>query len=108
MREGWTKLAESYNLKINISGLPSLSTYSFESENAIKYKTFIAQEMLKKGYLASTSFYASIAHNEDNLNSYFEALNDVYAIIQACELGNKKIEKLLKGPICHSGFKRLN
>ena len=29
-------------------------------------------------------------------------------IIAACEKGDMKIENLLKGPICHSGFKRLN
>jgi hypothetical protein len=64
--------------------------------------------MLAKGYLASTNFYASTAHNEDNLNLYFEALNDVYSIISDCEKGNTKIENLLKGPVCHGGFKRLN
>ena len=108
MREGWQKLADIHNLSITISGIPSLSTYSFNSNKALEYKTFIAQEMLAKGYLASTNFYASTAHNEDNLNLYFEALNDVYSIISDCEKGNAKIENLLKGPICHGGFKRLN
>jgi glutamate-1-semialdehyde aminotransferase len=108
MREGWQKLADIHNLSITISGIPSLSTYSFNSNKALEYKTFIAQEMLAKGYLASTNFYASTAHNEDNLNLYFEALNDVYSIISDCEKGNTKIENLLKGPVCHGGFKRLN
>ena len=108
MRQGWQKLADNHNLEIDISGIPSLSTYSFKSNKSLEYKTLIAQEMLKKGYLASTNFYASTAHNEDNLNLYFEALNDVYSIISACEKGDKRIEDLLKGPVCHSGFKRLN
>jgi len=108
MREGWQKLANDHNLKINISGIPALSTYSFKSNKSIEYKTFITQEMLKKGYLASTNFYASTAHNEENLNLYLEALNDVYSIISSCEKGNIKIEDLLEGPISHSGFKRLN
>ena len=108
MRQGWQKLAEDHNLEIDISGIPSLSTYSFKSNKSLEYKTLITQEMLKKGYLASTNFYASIAHNIDNLNLYFEALNDVYILIAECEKENLKIENLLKGPICHSGFKRLN
>lgn len=108
MREGWQKLADDHNLKITISGIPSLSVYSFNSKKALEYKTLITQEMLSKGYLASTNFYASTAHNEDNLKLYFEALNDVYSIIADCEKGNKKIENLLKGPVCHAGFKRLN
>ena len=108
MRQGWQKLADEHNLEINISGIPSLSTYSFISNKSQEYKTLITQEMLKKGYLASTNFYASTAHNEVNLNLYFEALNDVYNIISACEKGNIQIEGLLEGPVCHSGFKRLN
>lgn len=108
MRQGWQQLADSYNLKITISGIPSLSTYSFNSDKALEYKTFIAQEMLAKGYLASTNFYASTAHNELNLKEYFEALNDVYFIISECEKGTKNIDELLKGPVCHGGFKRLN
>ncbi len=108
MRKGWQQLADEHSLKITISGIPSLSTYSFNSKKALEYKTFIAQEMLAKGYLASTNFYASTAHNEENLKVYFEALNDVYSIISDCDKGNEKIENLLKGPVCHAGFKRLN
>lgn len=108
MRQGWQQLADSYNLKITISGIPSLSTYGFNSDKALEYKTFIAQEMLAKGYLASTNFYASTAHNEENLKVYFEALNDVYSIISDCEKGIKNIDELLNGPVCHGGFKRLN
>jgi glutamate-1-semialdehyde 2,1-aminomutase len=108
MRNGWQQLADEHKLKITISGLPSLSTYSFVSDKALEYKTFIAQEMLAKGYLASTNFYASTAHNEENLGKYFDALYDIYSIISDCENGRHKIEDLLKGPICHAGFKRLN
>lgn len=108
MRKGWQKLADSHNLEISISGIPSLSTYSFNCPDALAYKTLIAQEMLKKGFLASTNFYASTAHNDDNLDLYFNALESVYQQISMCENGNLKIESLLNGPICHGGFKRLN
>ena len=108
MRSGWKKLADDHNLNIVISGIPSLSTYVFEGNKGLEYKTFISQEMLKKGYLASTNFYASTAHNENNLKSYLEALNDVYKVISDCEKGNIEIEDLLDGPVSHSGFKRLN
>jgi glutamate-1-semialdehyde aminotransferase len=108
MRAGWQKLADSHNLDILISGIPSLSTYSFNSTDALPYKTLVAQEMLDKGFLASTNFYASTAHTDAHLESYFNALNDVYALIAKCEKGDLKIEYLLKGSICHGGFKRLN
>jgi len=108
MRNGWQKLADNYKLEISISGIPSLSTYSFNSPDALAYKTLIAQELLKKGFLASTNFYASTAHNDDNLDLYFNALESVYQQISNCEKGKLKIADLLEGPVCHGGFKRLN
>lgn len=108
MQQGWKDLAEDTNLSISIAGIPALSTYSFNSDKALYYKTYITQEMLKKGFLASTHFYASVAHEEKHINSYFENLNDVFQIISKCEKGEMRIEDLLDGPVCHSGFKRLN
>lgn len=108
MREGWQKLADAHQLSITISGIPALSTYGFDSQDAMAYKTLITQGMLEKGFLASTNFYASTAHNDANLELYFTALDEVYHQISNCEKGIEKIENLLKGPICHGGFKRLN
>jgi len=108
IRKGWLEVAASNNLKINIAGIPAISSYSFQSLKALEYKTFVTQEMLSKGFLASTNFYASIAHEDAYIALYLEALNDVYKVISRCERGDFKIEDLLKGPVCHSGFKRLN
>jgi len=108
MREGWSKLASSHNLSIELAGIPALSTYSFISENALAYKTLIAQEMMKKGFLASTNFYASTEHTSEMFESYFTALDEVFLLIYRCEKGEMDIHTLLNGPICHSGFKRLN
>ena len=108
MREGWKSLASAYNLNISISGLPAISSYNFNSNKSQEYKTFITQEMLKKGYLASTNFYASTAHNSKIINEYLELLDPIYHKIYKCENEMLNIEDLLDGPVCHSGFKRLN
>jgi glutamate-1-semialdehyde 2,1-aminomutase len=108
MQEGWLKLAKSNNLDITISGISAMTTYGFNSANALAYKTLITQEMLKKGFLASTNFYASTAHTQEHLDSYFEVLDEIYKTIYKCESDELNINNLLEGPICHSGFKRLN
>jgi glutamate-1-semialdehyde 2,1-aminomutase len=41
------------------------------------------------------------------VDRYFDALDPVFALINECEAG-RDVTSLLKGPICHSGFKRLN
>ena len=108
MQNGWSDLANKHEVDITINGIPSLSTYSFNSDHGMEYKTFVTQEMLKKGFLASTNFYACTAHTDDKIAAYFNALDDVYHTISQCEKGNKNISELLEGPVCHSGFKRLN
>lgn len=108
MQNGWSDLANKHEVDITINGIPSLSTYSFNSNHGMEYKTFVTQEMLKKGFLASTNFYACTAHTDDKIAAYFDVLDDVYHTISQCEKGNKTISELLEGPVCHSGFKRLN
>ena len=108
MQKGWKDLASVHGLDITVSGIPAMTTYGFNYDNAAIYKTLITQEMLKKGFLASTNFYACTAHTDAHLKSYFEALDGVYGIISKCESGEVNANKVLNGPVCHTGFKRLN
>ena len=103
----WQALADKYGLKINQWGIPALAGYTFDSPNALAYKTYITQEMLKNGYLAGTSMYTCIAHTSEILDDYFAALDPIFAAIRDFEDG-KDIMKYLDGPVCQSGFKRLN
>lgn len=107
VNRGWTALAKKHGLDIAISGLPALTTFSFKSPNHLAYKTLVTQEMLAKGYLAGTGVYASMAHTPDVLEAFFAALDPVFGLVKECEQG-RDVMKLLKGPVCHSGFKRLN
>ena len=75
------ELAKSHDIDINIFGIDALCSFRIDHEDAIKFKTFITQEMLKLGFLASTSCYLSLAHNKDILDSYMEALEKPFSII---------------------------
>ena len=103
----WIKLSQEYELPITISGLAALTTFTFKSKNALAYKTLITQEMLKKGYLATTAVYVCTAHTPEIIKTYLENLKPLFQTIKECEEG-RDVMKLLEGPIAHSGFKRLN
>jgi glutamate-1-semialdehyde 2,1-aminomutase len=107
IRERWQKLADLHGLNIDHWGLPALTGFTFKSESALAYKTLITQEMLRKGFLASNSVYVCTEHKPPVLDAYFEALEPIFATIKECEEG-RNVMSLLKGPICHGGFKRLN
>ena len=103
----WKALADRYGLFITTNGLPALTVFSFNSPNALAYKTLITQEMLVKGYLASTLVFVCTEHTSEVVEGYFEALDSVFRLIKECEDG-RDVMSLLKGPVCHGGFKRLN
>ena len=107
IREKWKVLSEKHNLKISFNGIPSIGGFSFDGPNSLKLKTLVSQEMLKRGYLASTLCYVCISHTKEIIDIYIENLDQVFSLISNQE-NMQKIDDLLEGPVCHSGFKRLN
>jgi len=103
----WKELASEFSLDISINGIPALSNFSFESDRFFQYKTFISQEMLKRGFLASNVIYCSTKHEQKIVSKYYDALKEVFSQIKEFEDG-KDMSSMLDGPECHQGFKRLN
>jgi glutamate-1-semialdehyde 2,1-aminomutase len=103
----WQGLAAKYSLPIALNGLPAFIGFGFPLPDMLKYKTFITQEMLKKGFLAATAVYVCTEHTPTIVDQYFEALEPLLAVIAECE-GGRSVDELLEGPVCHEGFKRLN
>ena len=107
IREKLKDLAFANDLDITFSGIPALTTFSFNSDNDLEYKTLITQEMLKKNFLATNAIYTCINHTPNVIDDFILALDPIFKDIKECENG-KDVKKLLEGPTCHSGFKRLN
>ena len=107
IRRRWVELAERHGLTMEHWGLPALAGFTIKSPKSLSYKTLITQEMLANGILAGNSVYVSTEHTPQVLSYYFESLDPVFHLIRECEDG-RNVEDLLKGPVCHGGFKRLN
>ena len=107
VRKHWQELADASGIEIQHWGLPALCGFTVKSDNSLAYKTLITQEMLAQGYLAGNSVYCSMAHTPEVVERFFEKLEPVFQLIRQCEDG-RDVATLLKGPIVHSGFKRLN
>ena len=103
----WQALADKHGLKIRQWGIPALAGYTFDSPNALAYKTYITQEMLAEGYLAGNSMYTCLCHTPEVLDGFFQILDRLFGDIREFEDG-RDVMKELKGPVCHSGFARLN
>ena len=108
VQDGWQKIAKDNNIKIEIGGIFPLSHFAFVYEKPLVLKTLFTQFMLEKGFLATTSFYLSFAHKEEHIRLYLDAANETFNEISNIIKRGENPEEYLKGPVCHSGFQRLN
>ena len=68
--------------------------FTIKSSDFNKYKTYITQEMLKRGILATTTIYVSIKHNLQILK-IFKELDKIFYKINEFE-NNRNIDKNLE------------
>lgn len=104
----WETLAAKNSIQISIGGIDPLPHFTFLYSNSLAYKTFFIQEMLSRGFLASTAFYVSAAHTGKIIVDYMKAVDQIFGQLRAIQEKNQSIETYLSGPICHAGFGRLN
>lgn len=108
IKNGLQNLAEKYQLDVKAAGHPSLIVLSFNyNEDNQAIKTLFTQEMLRRGFLASTTIYVSFAHQEEHVKKYLSAVEEVFALIREA-IKNGTVKKLIQGQIAHAGFQRLN
>ena len=107
IKNSWKQIGSSNSLDIKISGMAAIPSFSINSSKFLEYKTYITQEMLKRGFLGSNIVYLSISHQNNIIDKYLNILDKIFKQIKECEEG-KNIYDLLETPVCSSGFKRLN
>ena len=103
---GWQNAAEHAGLRIHAGGLAPLGHFSFDYPNAQAIRTLFTQMMLERGYLATGSFYATFAHQPQHITTYLNVVEEVFAHL-AKAIGNDSVERELRGPVAHQGFRRL-
>ena len=107
--KNFKSLSSDLNLNFENNGLISVPIISFNSRSKsldLQIKTFLTQEMLKRGYIFSNAIYLSYKHNKKNIDRFFD---NFYEILKKNHknFSPEFFKKKLDGPVCHSGFKRL-
>lgn len=104
----WQEMGKSYDLPLTTGGLPAITSFQIASPDFLACKTFITQEMLKQGFLASNAVFVCLDHTDEILGRYFEKLEKIISSIQQAHENGRNFSEMILGPICHGGFKRLN
>jgi len=99
----WHDLSQKYNVDIEVISMDSLPVLIFKKDHNLK-KSFLTQEMLKVGILASNIVYVSICHNDKILKKYSKNLESVFKKISKF----KDLKKFLLGRQSFSPISRLN
>ena len=103
----WKRHAASYELPVVFDpGYPCLAHFRFDHPKADELRTLYTQLMLEQGFLAAGSIYTTLAHTRETVDLYGEAIDKVFSRM-ADIIVKDKISDSLKGPVAHSGFKRL-
>ena len=105
IKEQIRNIASLHKLDLQIEGIDAIPNFYFNSNNNMKYKTLITQEMLKKKILASNLIFCSISHKDKVLKKYFNTLESIFSKISKVEKGQKDITDYLKSPIAMSGMR---
>ena len=106
VQEGWAAAAARAGVAIKIGGIYPLSHFSFDAPDPLVRKAFFVQEMLEKGFLASTTFYPMAAHTMEHVKVYLEAAEDVLKKIAGLSQEGG-LAGALRGKPSGSGFKRV-
>ena len=108
IQKDWLDAAERNGLKVHISGIPCLAHFAFE-DAPLEMKTLYTRLMLEEGFLANTSIYPTLAHNEEILKKHRIALDKVFGKIakEYTKGGKEALLECLEGEVCQTDFKRL-
>ncbi len=102
----WEELGRDAGIELTTGGLPALANFTVHGFDPLAVKTLVTQEMLKRGFLAGTSLYASTAHEPAVLDDYCSNLRGVFDLIATCE-NDDDLELRLDHGKAQSGFQRL-
>ncbi len=98
----WQDAALKTGLKIDVTGLPTLSAFGFKSEKSMELNTRFSIEMLRRGFLGFRQFKPSLSHDAAELDQYKNAVEDIFSI-----LSKLPDDEIISSSVAHAGLHRL-
>jgi len=106
VQKGWTALSVKHGVKIDVSGIPPMSHFSFSANQPQVLKAYFVQRMMEHNILASNLYYAMFSHRVEDVDRYLRAADNVFSEISRFEK-ERKVADRLSGKPASVGFQRL-
>jgi glutamate-1-semialdehyde 2,1-aminomutase len=107
VQKTWSDAGRRHGLPLHVGGYASLAHFKFDHPQGDALRTLYTQQMLDRGFLAGTGFYPTLAHTDAILERFDGAVNEVFEKIAMVLAAGDDPAQLLRGPVAHSGFRRL-
>ena len=107
IRDGWEEIFNEFNLQIKVSNFLPLITMKLNYGELNNYiLTYFMDDMLRKGYLVSSSVYVSQSHTHKICKKYLKECRLTFKKISSL-VKKDQIKKKLKVPVRTDAFQRL-
>jgi glutamate-1-semialdehyde 2,1-aminomutase len=106
VQDGWREAGAAAGLTLHVDGIRPLGHFAFDGSVAQAARTLFVQLLLERGFLAAPAFYAMYAHRDEHVAKYLEAVREAFRVIGRA-MEEDGVERMLQGPVAHSGFRRL-
>jgi len=103
---GWREAAAAAGLEMQTSKIPTICNFRINHPDELAMTTLFSQLMLERGFLASTNFRPSFAHQPEHVERYLAAAREIFVhLADSAKRGD--LHAQLKQPLQRRGFYRL-
>lgn len=104
--EGWRSAGAAVGLEVTTSKIPTICHFRINHPDERAMQTLFSQLMLERGFLASSNFRPSYAHQPEHVERYLVAVREIFVHLAESAKANT-LTAQLKGPLQGRGFYRL-
>jgi glutamate-1-semialdehyde aminotransferase len=102
----WKEIGKRYDLPVFSKGRPELVQIGFNHPEANSLMTLFTTRMLDEGFLATSGFNPTWAHQTRHVDDYFDKAENVFTELSE-SLEKKDINQKINNSPKHTGFSRL-
>ncbi len=110
IKDGFNALSEKYGMKdyISIGGYPcrSIVNFSEKAGDALVLKTYLQQEMIKRGILWSSFHNMCFSHSDADVQFTLDAYDDIFPAFKQL-IDSNTVTSALKGQVVEAVFRKV-
>ncbi len=108
VQKAWCEAGKKYNVPLTADAVPCLAHLVFKKYER-ELNTLYTVLMMERGFLGAPAFYPTLAHTDEIVDKYIEAIDEVFAVIGEVLKKDdvEEIKRMTDGKVVQKDFGRL-